>query len=50
MTVVLLVIAEEGVSQGSMAEEDRFAARTLISLNIDVPAGRAVGTHTLLTR
>lgn len=50
MTVVLLVIAEEGESQGSMAEEDCFAARTLICLQVDVPEGRAAGTHMLLTR
>ncbi len=50
MTVVLLVIAEEGVSQGSMAEEDCFAARALICLHVNVPAGCAAGTHMLLTR
>lgn len=50
MTVVLLVIAEEGVSQGSMAEEDCFAACALICLHVEVPAGCAAGTHMLLTR
>lgn len=49
MTVVLPVIAEEGMSQGSMAEEYCFAARALIGLHDGVPAGRTAGTHKLLT-
>ncbi len=50
MTVVLLVIAEEGVRQGSMAEEDCFAAHALICLHVDVPAGHAAGNHMLRMR